>query len=367
MSRKVSQEEWNGSLRLRWRYGNKRYCLGTGIKPSDLIGQLRIAQALKEIQRDMAYGEFDVSLDKYRAILKPHKFTPEPQVQRVSILWDKYVTARSPGISPTTLAKDYGRVTSILTRIPSDLMQDAILIRDWIIQNCSPISARRCLVQLSACGKWAVKSGLIDHNPFADMARQVALPKSNRAGDEIDPFTSDERAAIIAGFIASPYYRYYAPLVQFLFLTGCRPAEALGLEWGHITDGAIHFQQTSVNGVRGQLKQGLKTQSNRKFPINRQLQELIDSVPRVNKLVFPSPTGRVIDWGGFHRRAWKTVLKKVGVRYRKPYQTRHTFITEALRRGLSVQDLAKLVGNSPQVIYAHYAGVSRDLVVPEFS
>jgi hypothetical protein len=30
-----------------------------------------------------------------------------------------------------------------------------------------------------------------------------------------------------------------------------------------------------------------------------------------------------------------------------------------------VQDVAKLVGNSPQVIYAHYAGASRELVVPE--
>jgi integrase len=148
-------------------------------------------------------------------------------------------------------------------------------------------------------------------------------------------------------------------------LTGCRPGEALGLEWSHINDGFIHFQQTSVNGLRGELKQGLKTQSSRKFPVNRQLQELIDSIPRMNKLVFPSPTGRIIDWTNFRARAWVTVLKNAGIRFRKPYQTRHTFITEALRRGLSVQDVAKLVGNSPQVIYQHYAGASRELVVPE--
>jgi integrase len=329
-----------------------------------------LAEVTRVISRDLEFGEFQGDLGKYKTLLKPERVkSPEPEPEyasRISLLWEKYVAARSSGISPTTLNKDYGRVYRLLSQLPTDRLENAVQIRDWIIKNCSPISARRCLVQLSACGKWAVKSGLIEHNPFADMAAQVAIPKSQKSGNEIDPFTPQERAAIIAGFEASPYYRYYAPLVQFLFLTGCRPAEALGLEWGHITDGALHFQQTSVNGVRGQLKQGLKTQSNRKFPINRQLQELIDSIPRVNQLVFPSPTGRVIDWGGFHRRAWKTVLKKVGVRYRKPYQTRHTFVTEALRRGLSVQDVAKLVGNSPQVIYAHYAGASRDLVVPEF-
>jgi integrase len=34
--------------------------------------------------------------------------------------------------------------------------------------------------------------------------------------------------------------------------------------------------------------------------------------------------------------------------------------------GLDVKDVARLVGNSPEVIYRHYAGNKRDLFVPEF-
>jgi integrase len=63
---------------------------------------------------------------------------------------------------------------------------------------------------------------------------------------------------------------------------------------------------------------------------------------------------------------WKPVLNQLGIEYRKPYQTRHTFITLALDNGLDAKDVARLVGNSPEVIYKHYAGKKRNLEVPEF-
>lgn len=52
-------------------------------------------------------------------------------------------------------------------------------------------------------------------------------------------------------------------------------------------------------------------------------------------------------------------------RYRPPYQTRHTFITLCLNAGIDAKDVARWVGNSPEVIYRHYAGNKRDLQVPE--
>ncbi len=41
------------------------------------------------------------------------------------------------------------------------------------------------------------------------------------------------------------------------------------------------------------------------------------------------------------------------------------FITLALDH-LSVKDIAYLVGNSPDIIYKHYASRSRNLEIPEF-
>jgi integrase len=51
--------------------------------------------------------------------------------------------------------------------------------------------------------------------------------------------------------------------------------------------------------------------------------------------------------------------------YLPQYNTRHTAITLLLEAGLDAKDIARLVGNSPEIIYKHYAGNKRDLIVPE--
>jgi integrase len=74
-----------------------------------------------------------------------------------------------------------------------------------------------------------------------------------------------------------------------------------------------------------------------------------------------------IDFHNFRNRAWRTVLEGLPtIQYRKPYQTRHTFITLALENGMTVSDVARIVGNSPEIIYKHYAGNKRELFIPEF-
>jgi integrase len=82
--------------------------------------------------------------------------------------------------------------------------------------------------------------------------------------------------------------------------------------------------------------------------------------------VFPGYGGKLLDTRSFRKNVWIPVLAGLGIEYRKPYQTRHTFITLALEHGLDAKDVARLVGNSPEVIYRHYAGKKRELFVPEF-
>ena len=72
-----------------------------------------------------------------------------------------------------------------------------------------------------------MRSQLIDHNPFRDMAGDVYLSKGDVEEADINPFTAEERDAIIQAFQESQLYGYYASLVQVLFFTGCRPSEAM--------------------------------------------------------------------------------------------------------------------------------------------
>jgi integrase len=174
--------------------------------------------------------------------------------------------------------------------------------------------------------------------------------------------------------------------VKFLFFTGCRPSEAIALQWKHIGDKFITIEQAvTVSSTGVALKKGLKTQSQRRFPINNQLREMLESIKpihcKLDEFLFKSKKGGIIDFGDFLHHAWRgyknrhgshidgilTNLVKQGIvsEYRKPYQCRHTFITLCLETDIDAKDVAKWVGNSPEVIYKHYAGKNENLQVPE--
>lgn len=83
-------------------------------------------------------------------------------------------------------------------------------------------------------------------------------------------------------------------------------------------------------------------------------------------LVFTSPTGKAIDDQNFRNRAWKTVLTRLEIDYRKPYTTRHTLISHALDLGMNPVMVAQLTGHDVQTLYENYAGnVNSRPMLPE--
>ncbi|MEM9151192.1 MAG: site-specific integrase, partial [Cyanobacteria bacterium P01_F01_bin.3] len=61
------------------------------------------------------------------------------------------------------------------------------------------------------------------------------------------------------------------------------------------------------------------------------------------------------------------VLAESGVDYRKPYNTRHTFISHALDMGMNPVEVAQLTGHDVQTLYENYAGsVNSRPRLPEF-
>jgi integrase len=97
---------------------------------------------------------------------------------------------------------------------------------------------------------------------------------------DIDPFSKQEREVVIEAFQSHPKYNCYAPFVQFLFLTGCRTSEAIGLKWKHINVDCskITFCEAVVSVPSGRIRKGLKNQDKRVFPCNKQLQSFLLSI-----------------------------------------------------------------------------------------
>ncbi|WP_414567703.1 site-specific integrase [Nostoc sp. CCY 9925] len=386
----VGVEEYRGKLRLRLPRtvvdGGKQVYLSTGLDANE-INRRRVDSIANWIEEDILTGNLDPTLDRYReklgaykqpqlTIVKPN--TPESDVLQ---LWVKYCEYMKPQLAPTTYRRDYARkYHNHIQSLPVKDLSQAITIRDYLLTQLTPNAAKRVLTYLAACCKWAKASGLIADNPFTGMSEDIKLPKHD--SDAIDPFSRDEMNIIIKAFEDTK--PHYAPFVKFLFWTGCRTGEAIALQWKHINPDCTQITFTESYDSQLNIRKGTKTGKTRKFPCNNQVRELLLSIrpdtPSPDQTVFTSPTGGIINNNKFSTQIWKggrmgkkfykgviQILLEQGKidRYRCPYNTRHTFITLMLEQGLTVTTVAKLVGNSPEIILKHYAGNTVPLTLPE--
>jgi integrase len=354
----------NQRLQLRFRYRGKRYYISTGL--ADTPNNRKLAELkASEIEKDILYERFDATLEKYQphsALSTVTPITPIKKPQpKLDELWDRYSEFKKPQISPSTYAKDFTKHRNHIAKLPTRSLDEASAIRDYLLSNLTPDAAKRCLIQIKACCNWGLSEGLIDNNPFAAMKIQV--PKGAMEEQDISPFSKQERDLIISTFGCDRHYSYYTHYVRFLFFTGCRPSEAIGLKWKHITSNVIQFRESVVVSEDGLVsKEGLKTQKKRDFPINSQLQEILDEIrpEDVNpeSLIFTSPKGKFIDHHNFSNRAWKAILAKCGIPYRKSYQTRHTFISLCVEAHINSTAIGRWTGTSAKMIDNHYGATN---------
>lgn len=201
--------------------------------------------------------------------------------------------------------------------------------------------------------------------PFCEF--EIKAPKGE-AKKQIDPFTVNELERILDRFRNT----HYITFVTFMAYTGCRPSEAIGIRWENIEfeNGRIRFAESlSKNQLTGKReRKATKTGKVRYTPLNNKLRTALDLrnwFRDKTGLIFTTPDGCVIDDSNFLAREWKPRLKSAGVRYRSPYNLRHTFISHALQKGVDVVTVASWVGNSPKVIYEHYAGLVDNAPMPD--
>ncbi len=363
-----------GRLRLRLPrslFNGKQTYLSLGVDDTKLNRKLADAK-IRQIELDILSDNFDFTLAKYKAqtyLAVVENINPKQQVE-LSDVWAKHRAFKEPNRSQSWVMT-CNQQTKYLAKCPYKSLGESKEIFNWITANIPAHSAKRLVVEISACCDWGIKNNLITTNPFKGLAKKINIKKISTEDNDINPFSKYERDATVAAFRDNSYYKHYANYVQFLFLTGARPSEVIALQWKHITNKSICFEQAVVRSPDGLiLKQGLKTQNKRMFPVNAQLLQLLDGMRedlevKPDDLVFPAPTGKWIDIHNFRNRAWKTIINSLDIQYRKPYQTRHTFVTMALEADVSIPQIARWVGNSPQVIMECYAGTIRKVAVPE--
>jgi integrase len=328
-------------------------------------GRVVAAQILADVRLDLYNGRLDPTLDKYRRNIQVRHET-------VYGLWCQYVEYKSATIKASTLDYYQRIIGDKLKSAPQTIVR-ALEVRDWLLENTTQSFAARVLTSFSSAVDWGIKHDLIElvRNPYDGMGQDL---KPDVQPPGADAFDGDEKEAILNAFLTSRDYDHYYPFVYFLFLTGCRPSEAVGLRWMDISDNleTIKFSSSIVQvNSKGVRMDRSKTNRIRSFPINEELRDLLEAcqrspTPTPDRLVFPSPKSKgAIDYINFCQRAWAKIVTPIVGRKTTPYNCRDTFITEQVAAGIPTSVIAKWVDNSPQMIDRKYFDVTAVNFLPK--
>jgi len=197
---------------------------------------------------------------------------------------------------------------------------------------------------------------LIESNPIAGWTYRNKEALSSE--DEIDPFTADEQSVILLNLEGQA-----RNFVQFAFWTGMRTSELVALDWGDVdfVRGMVRVSraQTQVSGAAEVPKTAAGRRDVKLLPPALEALEAQKQHTWLRgKEIFQNPrTGE--RWAGdqpIRKTMWQPALKRGGVRYRFPYQTRHTYASMMLSAGEHPMWVAAQMGHADWTMIARVYG-----------
>jgi integrase len=221
-------------------------------------------------------------------------------------------------------------------------------IREWIRGlDVTSKTVSNLISPLRAIVEQALNDESIKSNPLDKIVISKLLSKqTSKSNFKVDPFDRGEVKAILD----ATHHEQIKNLFQFAFFTGLRTSELIALEWGDVDllNGVVHVMRAVV---KKQIK-GTKTGAGVRAVML--LPPAIDALKAQEKYtlngakrVFHNPRTNQ-PWETDHqirRTAWIHTMKKAGVRYRNPYQTRHTYASMMLSGGENIMWVASQMGH----------------------
>ncbi|HFK5877764.1 site-specific integrase [Legionella pneumophila serogroup 1] len=223
----------------------------------------------------------------------------------------------------------------------------SMIIRNYVTKlELTLKTVRNILTPLRNTLDQALNDGMITSNPLDRLVLSKLVDKKTRNSNwEVDPFNQEEIKAILS--TAKDQSRN---LFQFAFYSGLRTSELIALEWGDIDwiNGIVRVSRAVVL----KKEKGTKTKSGQRDVLL--LPPALEALQHQKKYTFLEGT-RVFynprtntPWetdGQIRKTCWIHILKKAGVRYRNPYQTRHTYASMMLSAGENSLWVAKQMGH----------------------
>jgi integrase len=130
--------------------------------------------------------------------------------------------------------------------------------------------------------------------------------------------------------------------VYILRYTGLRISDASSLDETRVKDGRV-FLRTEKTGTLVWV------------PIPQFVVDALAKVPRTGPYYFQTGKAKPKTVRGRWDRTLRTILKLAGVEHGSAHVFRHTLATDLLSKGVAVETVAAILGNSPAIVLKHYA------------
>lgn len=200
----------------------------------------------------------------------------------------------------------------------------------------------------------AMRDELLGRNPIE------GLEHAPQQKEPPDPFSLEEVELILA-HMRKKYDPQIEAYFAFKFFAGPRTGESLALRWQDVD---FNQRQVLISSTitLGDHKERTKTKQSRLVDLNSRAMAAINSQKERTMLMpdgwifrAPSTGERWADDSGPRKRYWMPTLKKLGIRYRSPYNTRHTYATMMLMAGAKPGWAALQLGHSVEMFYRIYS------------
>ncbi|HDX8895116.1 TPA: DUF3596 domain-containing protein [Klebsiella oxytoca] len=279
----------------------------------------------------------------------------------VKMYLDEYlVICETRKLSPSTIVgyKKCRSALSSLHMFPASELTPAAL-KTWIqSQKTTLKTIRNQLSFLRSALDEAVTDGVLQINPVSLVTASRYQSEKSEAESSyvVDPLSPTEVDALLS----AAGEKQWENLFRFAIQTGLRSSELCALRWRDIdfVGRTAHVQNASVVGV---IK-GTKTKAGtRKVELTEEALTALASQKLFTfmkgETIFEDPK-RNKPWASadaIRKKAWVPTLRKAGIRYRNPYQTRHTFATRHISKGVNLFWLAGQMGHKgPEMLFRHY-------------
>ena len=359
----------DGRIRLRWRFKAIRHSISLGAYTRSNLIQARII-ALK-IEQDILLNNFDKTLNSYSEN-KSIKSLVNKSIVELFEEWVKDYKQMDCEVhtnynSTRNMLRKWGKITE--ENITNKLNKEKV---------CNTTYNRRLRI-LKNFLKW-----LTNRKIWTNSYLDEVTPKKVRKSTEPKraPFTNEEISSVLRAFKNDTFtpnksafkHSHYYPFIYFLFKTGVRNAEAIGLRVSSIDlqTNQIHIKEAFARSLKGssyknRIRKETKNGKERILPLTPDLREVLWTIiqnKNNDELVFQSPKGKSIDDHNFQTRVFKKVQQGLRIQERVLYACRHTFGSRCIDSGISPVMTAFLMGNSPEVAlknYTHQIQIPKEL------